>query len=96
MNEVRIEGWTCYVSGDSLRCARHGNGGFELQLDKDGGLGGDCCYVPTAVLAWLVAPLLHAAWDACAGVLMPSQRDDLRAHNPYLPAPPATGEKDAK
>jgi hypothetical protein len=76
--EAIIEGWRCYVSGDQLRHAES-NGGFCMQVDKDGGLAGDNCYCPPAVVAWLFEPL-HAQLRASEAEVarLTRELDDVR------------------
>lgn len=59
MGEV-IEGWTCgpYPEGARGAVRQDGRG---ILLYANGGLSGSDCYVPPAVLAWLVRPMLAAA-----------------------------------
>lgn len=85
MAKTVIDGWRCYVAGDGIRHAES-NGGFSVQLDKHGGLAGDNCYAPPAVVLWLIRPLLHEAWEdgattALRQALRQGPMPDLR--NPY-------------
>jgi hypothetical protein len=63
MEPLVIDGWTCRVIG-ALRYARNADGlGAAL---NEAGASFDTVLVPPAVLAWLIRPLLHEAWEVGA------------------------------
>lgn len=62
MKEItRIEGWVCGHYPEGARGAVRPDGRGIL-LHADGSWSGVDCYVPAAVFAWVIAPLLDREW----------------------------------
>ncbi len=57
-----IDGWVCKLYPENARGAVRQDGRGVL-LHANGALSGNDCYVPPAVMHWLVKPLMHAAWE---------------------------------
>lgn len=81
MTEV-IDGWNCVVTSDE-RNAQRESPEMTASYSHADGLGllilsEGACDVPPAVLAWLIRPLLHDAWE---------EGGECDGSNPYTDEP---------
>lgn len=54
---IMIEGWACKLYPEGARGAVRQDG-LGVLLHANGGFSGNDCYVPPAVMCWVLAPLL--------------------------------------
>jgi len=62
VTKVTISGWECWEREDRVRQAREKISLATVTWSFERGLGGTTHGVPTAVLGWLIKPLLRTAY----------------------------------